>query len=502
MTSESTQRLDALPAPRPTTSAPRASNGAQRTTSPDRFGGTDSTLRTTRTAGLAHRDAQAHRDVPAHPDAQAHADRPDRRGGRSSYRGAGGDPVAWVTWLFVLNFCLQRLSLPGISIPVTVPLTVLWLFAGWRLGILAIEPRRTFLWLAAAGASAFVVLPQALFVNRLYISVNSWLFWIVIWIPACFMLVDRTRETFLRTLRSITNVGVGLGALSTAFILAQAVVPYRDIVADIVPAKFLVSGFNTAYPFYYGSSMTKSNGWLALEPSFMSFTLGLTIMAGLLCGARVWKVVVMAVGMVCTVAGSGFAIVLAGIVIMLLNRQGYLLRRYLVPGVVLGLVAAPTQAGQLIVARMSEGSTSNSSTALRTFEPYLYLFPRWTESFARIWFGGGAGSSREVVEGSGVDGLIVPTVAKVFYDYGLIAGALLFFVVLTCYVRAPEPAISYAVLTSMLILQPPAQPLMIPAFLLSTLWAPVPWGDRPRVPVRIPRRWRRLRRPQPTPESG
>lgn len=424
-------------------------------------------------------------DRPADPGDRALAGRADalrERVGRHAYRAAGGDPVTWVTWLFVLNFGLQRLSLPGISIPVTVPLTVLWLFAGWRLGVLAIEPRRTFLWLLAAGASAFVVLPQTLLVNQLYISVNSWMFWIVIWLPACFMIVDRSQETFQRALRSVANIGVWLGALSSSFILLQLIgVPYRDIVADIVPAQFLVAGFNTAYPFFYDSPMIKSNGWLALEPSFMSFTLGLCILAGLLCGARTWKVAVAAIGMMCTVAGSGFAIVLVGLIVMLVLKQGRLLKRYLLPGLVIGAITAPTQIGQLIVARMSEGSSSNSSTALRTFEPYLYLFPRWVDSFARVWFGGGAGSSRGIVEGSGVDGLLVPTVAKVFYDYGLIAGALLLFVVLTAYVRTPEPAIGYAVLASMLIIQPPAQPLMIPAFLLATLWAPVPWDQKRRL---------------------
>ena len=228
------------------------------------------------------------------------------RVGRHAYPAASRDPVTWVSWLFVLNFCLQRLSLPGISIPVTVPLTVLWLFAGWRVGVLAIEPRRTFLWLQAAGTSAFVVLPQSLLVSQLYISVNSWMFWIVIWLPACFMLVDRSQETFQRALRSVANIGVWLGGISTSFIVLQLVgVPYRDIVADLVPAQFLVAGFNTAYPFFYGSPMIKSNGWLALEPSFMSFTLGLCILAALLCGARTWKVAVAGIGMMCTVAGSG-----------------------------------------------------------------------------------------------------------------------------------------------------------------------------------------------------
>ena len=422
---------------------------------------------------------------------------------RIAYRAAGGDPVTWISWLFVLNFLTQRLSLPGISIPVTVPLTVVWLLAGWRLGVLAIEPRRTLLWLIGAGASALVVLPQVLFVKSPYVSVNSWAFWMVIWIPACFMLVDRSKETFERALRSVSTIGVWLGALSASFILLQfAGVPYVDYVRKVVPSQFIVQGFNTAYPFFYGSPLIKSNGWLALEPSFMSFALGLCIMAGLLCGARVWKVAVMGIGMLATVAGSGMAIVLAGIVAMLVLRQGYLLKRYLVPGLVLGLVAAPTQIGQVILARMSEGSSSNSSTALRTFEPYQYLFPRWVESFPKIFFGGGAGSSRQIVEGSGVDGLLVPTTAKVFYDYGAIAGAVLMFLVLACYVRTPAPALGYAVLTSMLVIQPPAQPLMIPAFLLTTLWAPVPWRERDvGAPRRLARRLLR-RRPTPIPPPG
>ncbi len=419
---------------------------------------------------------------------------------RIAYRALGADPVAWVVWLYVLNFALQRISLPGISIPLTVPLTVLWLLAGWKAGVLGIEPRRTFLWLIGAGASALVVLPQVILDKSPYVSVNSWAFWMVIWLPACFMFVDRSKATFERALRAVSTIGVWLALLSTSFLALQfAGIPYRDIVEEVVPGQFLVAGFNTSYPFYYGSSLYKSNGWLALEPSFMSFTLGLCIMAGLLCGTRVWKVAVMGVGLLSTVAGSGMAIVLVGVVAMLVLRQGHLLRRYLAPGVILGVIAAPTQIGQLILDRLSEGSSTNSSTALRTFEPYVHLFPRWTESYSKIWFGGGAGSSRQVVEGTGIDGLVVPTLAKVFYDYGIIAGAILCFVVLTCYVRTPAPALGFSVLASMLIIQPPAQPLMIPAFLLTTLWAPVPWNERDvGAPGRIVRRLRRRRRAAPT----
>ena len=133
-----------------------------------------------------------------------------------------------------------------------------------------------------------------------------------------------------------------LGVVAALPLLLQFVgVPYRDYLKDVVPAPFLVDGFNTAYPFFYDSPLTKSNGWLALEPSFMSFTLGLCIMAGLLSRARTWKVAVATIGMLCTVAGSGFAIVLVGLLVMVLTGQGYLLKKYLIPGAVLAAIAIP-----------------------------------------------------------------------------------------------------------------------------------------------------------------
>lgn len=390
------------------------------------------------------------------------------------------DPVVWVSWLFVLNFLLQRISLPGISIPLTVPITVVWLALGWKQGVLVVEPRRTWLWLVGAGVAALVAVPQILFVDQPYISVNSWAFWMVIWLPAMFMFADRSRATFERCLTAVTNIGVGLGALSLVFFLSQvAGLPYRDYLGEALPPELLVQDFAISYPIFYDSPLYKSNGWVALEPSFMSFTLGLCILAGLLSNTRVWKIAVMALGMVVTVGGSGFAIVVVGVLVMLLTRQRRLLGRYVVPAVVLGLLAAPTQVGQEILKRLTEGQDAHSSTSLRSIEPYLYLWPRWVEEAPRVFFGDGAGSSRLLVDGSGVRGLLVPTVGKVLFDYGLIAGAVLLALFFACYLRTPEPAIGLSVLASMLIIQPPAQPLMVPAFLLSTLWAPAYAWARP-----------------------
>ncbi|SNV25473.1 Uncharacterised protein [Dermatophilus congolensis] len=395
------------------------------------------------------------------------------RESKSRYPSRLLDPVWWIGVLFVANFFLMRLSVPGIDISLSVPLTIVWLGLAWRCHVIVVEPRRFLLWVAAGGVAALVTFPQILFVPAPYVSVNSWLLWMVTWLPAAFMMADRSRGTFERALRAVKNIGLGLASISVLFMVVQATpIGYRDFIGESLPSNLVVSGFNTSYPLFYEANIYKSNGWFALEPSFMSFILGLCILAALLIRARIWEVMVLSVGMLVTAAGSGMFVALIGVVVMLWQRQWPLLRRYLIPGLVLAAVAAPTTIGKTILDRLSEGSSENSSTALRTFEPYLYLFPKWVSDWGIVLFGGGPGSSRYVVDASGVNGLLVPTVGKVFFDYGLIAGALLAVIIVVSYVKATEPAIGMSVLVSMLVLQPPAQPLMVPAFLLSTLWAP------------------------------
>ncbi|WP_168583421.1 hypothetical protein [Gephyromycinifex aptenodytis] len=389
------------------------------------------------------------------------------------------DGVRWVCWLFVLNILLQRISLPSISIPFTVPITVIWCFLAWRRGVVVLEGRRLMLWLIASTASAFVVLPQVLFVHRPYISVNSWAFWMTMWFPVVFMMADRSGESYHRMLRAVTTIGLWLSTLSVIFVVTQfAGLRYRDYVGEYVPSAWQVDGFATSYPIVWDSWLYKSNGWIMLEPSFMSFTLGVCVMVALLSRARPWKVIWLGMGMLATVAGSGFAIVVVGVLVMLLGGQRRLIRPYIVPGALLALVAIPTAIGQVFLTRVTEVSDSNSSAALRSIEPYLYLIPRWIYDPAKVWFGAGAGSSRQVVEGSGTLGLIAPTVGKMYFDYGIIAGSLLLALAVVPFLRSHERTLSVAILAQFFLLQPPSQPLIVPAFLVVTLWAPAPLSYR------------------------
>lgn len=388
----------------------------------------------------------------------------------------GPDPVRWAATLFILNILLQRISLPGISIPLTVPVTVLWCLAAWRYGVLVLERRRAVMWMAAGAVSSLVVLPQVLVLDRPFISANSWLFWMTMWFPVVFMMAERSGETYRRMLRVVTRIGIWLSGLSIVFLVSQlAGLPYRDWLFDILPESLHVTGFAISYPITYGSPIYKSNGWIMLEPSFMSFTLGVCLLTALLVRARVRVVLWIFLGILTTVAGSGFAVIGVGLVAMLLLRQGSLLRRYAVPGLIALVVAIPTAIGQVFLDRIGEFGQTNSSASMRSFEPYLFLIPRWVADPSGVWIGLGPGSSARAVEGSGVDGLIAPLVGKMIYDYGLVAGALLVALAVVPFLRAHERALAISLLAQFFIIQPPAQPIIVPAFLVVSFWAPAPW---------------------------
>ena len=383
------------------------------------------------------------------------------------------DPVRWVLVLFAATFALQRLSLPGISIPITVPFAVAWMGLAMYYQVVAVNVRRLILWLVAGAIGALMVIPQLLFVNAPYVSVNSWVLWMVVWLPLVVHLRDRSRAQYHRCLRAIVQFGLALSALSILFVVVQLLgFGYRDFLGEIVPQQFLVQGYNSSYPIAYESPFYKSNGWLALEPSFLSFMLGVCIVAGILVKAHPVKLLVLVAGLLATTAGSGFAVVGVAVVAVVVTGRWSLLKPYALPVVVLVGVAALTPFGQSILARTSEAGDDRSSTALRAIEPYRYLWPQWVNDPAAIFLGRGAGSSRWVVDNLGIPGLTTPNVPKLIFDYGLFAGSLLLVLMLATYLRTPEPILAVALGFSMFTVQAASQPLVLCSVAVAALWAP------------------------------
>lgn len=384
------------------------------------------------------------------------------------------DPAVQISLLFLANFVLMRVScVPNLSIPLTIPLVLGWCVYALRAGILTVEMNRALLWLAAAGVSALVPIGQLLWVPDASLSVMSWGLWMLLWLPTVFRLAHPTADLFVRTCRGVAWVGFGLSLLSMAFVASQALgLPYRDYFGDLFPKQFQVIGFSTTVPISWGNPIHKSNAWLALEPSFVSFTLGAALLAGLVAGHRWWVLVVNLLGVFSSFAGSGLALIVmaAGLAILLGHA-----RRYAVPmvaGALMAGLASFTALGPVVFGRVGEVGAGQSSTALRATLPYEVLVPEFFRHLSGVFLGYGAGSSRRIIDGASMLGLLVPTPAKLIFDYGLPAGLLLLAVVFAAHWRSPAPMIALPILVSLLVLQAVTQPMITVLLLLVTWWAP------------------------------
>ena len=379
----------------------------------------------------------------------------------------------WVVVAFVGVFLFQRLAVPGLPVSMTVPLLLLWAGLAMYRGVLELDAKRTVVWLLATGVSGLLMVPQAALLHFPLISVNSWLLWMVTWLPMVFRFTDRSPRAYDTTLRGVAWAGLGLSGLSIAFTLSQVLgIQYRDYFAEIVPDALQLQGFVISYPIAWGSPIYKSNAWLALEPSFLSFMLGVAMVSALISARHPLLVVGIGLGLLCTTAGSGMAVVGVYLVAALLFGRGRALMRYLVVAIPLAAIGALTALGDSVLDRLTEAGDARSSTALRMIEPYIYLVPHWLSDPARMLVGGGPGSSQRVVDDVGILGLLVPTPAKMLYDYGLIGGVLMLAMILAVYLRSPAPEFALALAVSMLTLQGAAQPLVAMSLVMISLFAP------------------------------
>lgn len=389
----------------------------------------------------------------------------------------------WVVVAFVGVFLFQRLAVPGLPVSMTVPLLLLWAGLAMYRGVLELDAKRTVVWLLATGVSGLLMVPQAALLHFPLISVNSWLLWMVTWLPMVFRFPDRTPQAYDTTLRGIAWAGAGLTGVSIIFVLSQMVgISYRDYFAELVPHNMQLGGFVITYPIAWDSPIHKSNAWLALEPSFLSFMLGVSMVSALMSRRHPLLVVWLGLGLLSTTAGSGIAIVGVYVIAALLRGRGRALMRYAVVAIPIALIGAITTLGDSIIDRLTEASDARSSTALRVIEPYVYLTPEWLSDAGRMLVGGGPGSSQRAVADVGVNGLLVPTPAKVLYDYGLVGGLLMLAMVVLAYLWSPAPEFAFALAFSMLTLQGPAQPLVAMTLLMITLFAPAAQEAPPAPP--------------------
>jgi hypothetical protein len=387
--------------------------------------------------------------------------------------------VRWVVTLWAIIVLFQRFSVPNQDVALILPLALLWCGYGLVRGVLEIDRYRFGWWLAIAGLSAASVPFQYALVDNAYVSITSWGLLMTTWLVFVFRLRDRRRQTYLLALRGIVRVCMWLALMVIVMMASQLVIPYQDWFADIVPKSLQLGGFVISYPISYGSPYFKGNGWIGLEPSVVSFQLGVGLVAAVIIRATMPVVLLLSVGILCTTAGSGVAIVGVGIAVMLFSAMRWALARYLL--LVLPIIAfAFTPWAQPILSRATEGTGSNSSTGLRAVQPYNVLWPRFISDPIHMLLGSGPGSSQQIITNQHVHGLLVPTPLKIFFDYGLLAGLGLAAFLLFMYLGGPSRAMAVSLGASLWTLQPGTTTMVfVVAVPLVVTW----WTPRTRPPI-------------------
>jgi hypothetical protein len=385
----------------------------------------------------------------------------------------------WVAALFGLLVLLQRFSVPGLTmVSLLVPAVVAWVVLARLAGVIEVDRTRLCWWMAFAGVSALGMLLQQHLVAEALISYTAWALMVVVWLPFTMRSIDRSTATYLCLLRYVSWISAGLAALAVSMVALQLLgMPYRDVFAAVVPETLQLEGFVISYPITWGSAIYKANAWIGLEPSFVSAQIGVGLLAAVFTRARLWLVVLLILGVIATVAGSGIMIVLVGLVVVLLHRSRTILLRYAPVAAVAVGISLFTPFGANLLERSDEFQSDNSSASLRALQPYDVLWPRWIGDPVGALLGYGPGSSQRIVDSTNVLGLLVPTPAKIFFEYGMIAGLLLAVFMLICYWGGPSRSFGVSLLVSLWVLQPGATTLtiMLPLLVLVTLFSPR-WG--------------------------
>jgi hypothetical protein len=230
--------------------------------------------------------------------------------------------------------------------------------------------------------------------------------------------INRVYDVFVRVMTVAAVVSLLQGAVQ------YAGVKYRDWVGDLLPQALIIPNYNSGDPLAYGSSIYRVNGLLFLEPSFLSYFLGIAVVVALQRRAAWWKVALLLAGMVPTLAGNGFVIVLPAIVLLFaVADRG--VRRLAIPLVFAAVLALVTPVGSRLVDRVDEINSPGSSGYLRMVAPYTVVIPPVLDDPSAMVVGFGAGRASDYAADFGPDSLIVPYLPKLLFEYGLV-GTLAF----------------------------------------------------------------------------
>ncbi len=327
----------------------------------------------------------------------------------------------------------QRIAIPvgSFSIPVAVPL--MFTLFGWGLwhGYLRIDTRRTIAYLASLSllvTSALVVaLSQSFSLASLIFLAGIYALLVITSIPCD---VTSIYQSHQRILLAFALIGV------VQFAVQVVGAPFIDPVGA-TPESFILPGYNTVQPLYYGATLIKPNAIVFLEASHLSKAIALAILIELFYFRRWTYLAVFCACYGFTFSGTGLITLTAGMVTGVRYLKTKTLAVFLGFCLCVAAIVAASGFGNVWLNRTAEFGTVNSSGRARFVEPYLRLATVLRDDFA--YFGRGPGSVEESFTSVGGVEAFDSTMVKLVFEYGPVAAAVFAGFMLLCLYSSDAP---------------------------------------------------------------
>ena len=307
------------------------------------------------------------------------------------------------------------------------------------------------------------------------------------------LLLSALYAPFLLRLKNTSDLEPVQQYIESAYVSAAAVISVVALVQIL-----LVNAFNAPYftNIYFvlpeeirgagnytflreGGAVVKANGFFLRESSTLSIVTGLALIIEYFTRAR-WRVLaILAVGLFCSISGSGILALIFG---FLLPRSFNRVPLFVISSLVFILVFlvlynAEIPGLNLFFDRLSEFTTPGTSGYARYVAPMDMVQQSFDEGGATLWLGHGAGSYLRSINLLRVKYEINdPTWAKLIYEYGLVGLTLILsFFMVRVYSSNLRPEICNFILYLWISSSTLLSPDFIGVFWLLTL---VPQADR------------------------
>lgn len=319
---------------------------------------------------------------------------------------------------------LQKIALPGTGgvYPLSLFLFPAVTAGAFFTGVLEVN-MTAFIWY-----TAFVligILSAALSPSP-HVSVLSLGFLVVAQLPLVFR-CTAPDISYPRVLNFLSTLGcvsalIGVFQFMGQFVFGLDVVFFLD---RHMPESLTVTGYNSLIPLYWTSPVYKSNGFFFLEPSFFCQFLAIAVVAELLAGPRVLRLIVLTAGLVCSYSGTGLTMLALFIPVYFLHHGHSRLFFFAALVSLVLIFFGDALSLSAFTRRISEFSDVESSGWARFLSMFRVLQTVVFANDLTFFLGRGPGTVQEQFRLFSFNAFD-PTWGKVIYEYGLI-GSLAYF---------------------------------------------------------------------------